>query len=412
MKPNPSAERDKTLLNLQATIEELTKRLESAERLHQVRKLDAVGQLAGGVAHYLNNVLAVIKGYSAILLEQPDLPSGMVEPLRLMASSTDRAASLTRQLLAYSRRLIMRTQRFTLNDLIGNITPMLRLVMGQDVSLQILHKTDAIEIDADLSMIEQIILNLANNARDAMKGHGQFRLSVETVNLEGTETPRNPEARKGRFVCVILADTGPGMSQEGLDHLFEPFYTTKDVGDGTGMGLASVYGMVKQHHGWIEVDSVVGKGTQFNIFLPVPIGVPAPSVSPVPEVSLPPGQKTILVVEDEPDVRQMVAEVLNEEGYRILQAANGVEALEVWRLHQDQIEFLLTDVVMPRGITGVELAQRLKAEQPRLKVLYSTGYGAMESLQHMNLREGINFLIKPYLPAQMLETVAACLEKG
>ena len=412
MSTNPDAERDKAAQYFQALTEELTKHLESAERLHQVRKLDAVGQLAGGVAHNLNSVLTVIKGYTAILLQHPDLPLDMVEPLQLMASATDRAARLTRQLLAYSRRLIMRTQRLNLNDLIGNFTPTLRLVMGQDISVQILPKTDAIQIDADLSMIEQMILNLANNARDAMNGHGQLRLSVETVNIGLAETQHNPEARMGRFICLSLADTGPGMDKNTLDHLFEPFYTTKDVGEGIGMGLATVYGMVKQHHGWIEVNSVVGKGTQFEIFLPVPVEVPAPAVSPSPEVSLRPGQKTILVVEDEPDVRQLLAEVLHDQGYRVLEAADGVEALEVWRLHQDQIDLLLTDVVMPKGITGLDLAQRLKAEQPRLKVLYSTGYGAMESLPHLNLREGINCLVKPYLPAQMLEAVAVCLEKG
>jgi len=408
MNTNPRAERDKA----QGAMEEPSQHLESEGPLGPGKKLDAAGQLAGGVAHHLNSILTVIKGYTAILLEQPDLPLGMVEPLQLMAASTTRGARLTRQLLAYSGRLIMQTRRLNLSEVIGNITPALRLVLGEGVALQVLHKTEASEIDADSSMIEEVIMNMAANARDGMNDRGQFQLSVETVNIGLAETQRNPAARTGRFICLSLADTGCGMGKDTLDHLFEPFFTTKDVGKGTGMGLATAYGMVKQHNGWIEVDSVVGKGTCFKTYFPVPVAAPTPAVSPVTDAFPHPGQKTILVVEDEADLRQLAAEVLNDHGYRVLEAANGVEALEVWRLHRDQIDLLLTDIVLPEGITGLVLAQRLQAEQPRLRVLYTSGHGTTAPLMKLNLHEGINYLQKPYLPSRMLQIVAACLKNG
>jgi two-component system, cell cycle sensor histidine kinase and response regulator CckA len=176
--------------------------------------------------------------------------------------------------------------------------------------------------------------------------------------------------------------------------------------------LATAYGMVKQHNGWIEVDSVVGKGTCFKTYFPVPVAAPIPAVSPIPDLFLHPGRTTILVVEDEPDLRRLATEVLNDHGYRVLEASNGVEALGVWRLHRDQIDLLLTDIVLPEGITGLVLAQKLKAEQPRLRVLYTSGHGATAPLMKLNLHEGINYLQKPYLPSRMLQTVAACLENG
>lgn len=385
------------------------KRLE--EQLRHSQKMDAIGQLAGGVAHDFNNILTVIQGHAALLRSSGDIKGPLSGSAEQICQAAERAAGLTRQLLTFSRRQMMQPKQLDLNQTVSNMTKMLGRILGEDISFQCNYSPDTPAIHADVGMIEQILLNLAVNSRDAMPIGGQLTISLSVLDLKGEAVWRHPEGREGEFVCLSMTDTGSGIDAAVLPHIFEPFFTTKAVGKGTGLGLATVYGIIKQHHGWIEVESEVGKGSTFRVFLPIhKPATPVRTPDTDREEAMRGGTETILVVEDEPPVRDLVCRILKASGYKVLEAHSGVDALEVWREHKDQIELLLTDIVMPDGMTGRDLAEKLQAEKAGLKAIFTSGYSADIVGKDFIIQEGVNFLQKPYVPQKLTRAVRKCLD--
>jgi two-component system cell cycle sensor histidine kinase/response regulator CckA len=282
--------------------------------------------------------------------------------------------------------------------------------VGENIAVQFHFSPKPVYIDADLGMMEQIILNLAVNSRDAMARGGQLTLSASTVDTDETHRQKNPEARIGQFACLSVTDNGCGIAVEHLSRIFEPFFTTKAVGKGTGLGLATVYGIVKQHDGWIEVTSEVGKGTTFEVFLPK--GSKPASMQAETSFFVAPhrGKEKILLVEDEAALRGLASKLLRKQGYEIIEAASGVEALEVWEDQGGVFDVLLTDMVMPGGINGRELAEKLLAEKPDLKVIFSSGYSTDMVENNLRLEEEVNFLPKPYPPKALIQIIRTCLD--
>jgi CheY-like chemotaxis protein len=311
----------------------------------------------------------------------------------------------------FSRKQVMQPRYIDLNEIISNVSPMIQRMLGEHIVLEFAPVPNLPAIYADPGMIEQVLVNLSINARDAMPGGGRLALSAAPRVLEPVACVVNPEARPGHVVCLSVTDTGTGMDNATLSHLFEPFFTTKTTGRGTGLGLATVYGIVKQHQGWIIVDSKIGRGSAFTIFLPC-VARAADIAPPPARPSLPAasGDETLLVVEDEPSLRELVVRVLELCGYHIYQAKNGVEALEVWARHKEEIDLLLTDMVMPEGMTGRQLAERLQQEDPALKVIYTSGYSPGMAGKDIALLEGFNFLAKPYPPSRLAQVVRECLD--
>ena len=386
------------------TFNDITGRKQLEEQYRQAQKMEAIGQLAGGVAHDFNNILTVINGYSAMLVNSYEALPEQAELLKEISAAGERAAKLTHQLLIFSRKQTMRLQPADLNEIVGSMSKMLRRLIGENISLHFNNSPGVQPILADAGMVEQVLLNLAVNARDAMPKGGRFTINTEAKTISDHDAQNNPEARAGKFVCLSVQDSGCGMSPEILTRIFEPFFTTKETGKGTGLGLATVFGIVKQHEGWITVRSQVDVGTTFEVFLPVASAVAAQNSENVSK-AVAGGHETILLVEDEAAVRALAATVLQKCGYRILQAANGAEALEVWKAHAPGIDLLLTDMVMPGGLTGWELAEKLLADKPKLKVIYSTGYSEDMTGDISNSKVKIHLLQKPYHPQKLATTV-------
>ncbi|MEK7678297.1 MAG: ATP-binding protein [Verrucomicrobiota bacterium] len=388
--------------------EETRARLEA--QLRQSQKMEAVGQLAGGVAHDFNNLLTVIIGNANLLASESDLGLEMPELVRQITTAADRAANLTRQLLTFSRRQVMQVRPLNLNEVLSNISKMLHRLLGEHIALQCNYAPDLPHIEADAGMLEQVVVNLAVNARDAMPKGGCLVLSTQTEVLGPEEARHSPEACPGQFVLLTVADTGCGMDPTTLARIFEPFFTTKDVGKGTGLGLATVYGIVKQHNGWIEVASQLERGTTFKVFLPA---AATAGQRPTPASAQPTtrgGHETILVVEDEAAVRQVAVMCLRRLGYQVLEAGNGVEALRLWEGRQRRIDLLLTDMVMPEGLSGLDLAERLRLDQPELRVILCTGYSLELSLRGQPIQPGLVHLAKPFNTRQLAESVRRCLD--
>ena len=383
------------------------KRLE--ELFRQSQKMEAIGQLAGGVAHDFNNILTIIHGHASLLaaagLDEPGARSA-----HQIAQAANRAAGLTRQLLTFSRRQLMQPKRLDLNKIVGNTTDMLGRILGEDVTLQLNYSSAPATVEADAGMMEQVLLNLVVNARDAMPRGGQLSIRIAIVDVNEEHMQRHPEARAGRFVCVSNTDTGSGIPPENLTRIFEPFFTTKEIGKGTGLGLATVYGIVKQHQGWVEVESAVGKGTTFRFYIPHVGEQPAEKEKPTTRILVRGGTETILLVEDEIPVRELVARVLEKQGYTVLQAGAGAEAVEVWRLHKDKIHLLLSDLIMPGNMNGRELAETLWMERPDLKVIFTSGYSADIVGKDFKIESDLNFLQKPYHPQTLALAVRRCLD--
>ncbi len=371
------------------------------EQLRQSQKMEAIGQLAGGVAHDFNNMLTVIQG-SASLLLNPELdPKEWPACSRQIIQAAERAAGLTRQLLIFSRKQVLQPADVDLNEVVVNMTKMLRRILGEDIVLHTRYAPQPVFIHADVGMIEQVLMNLLVNARDAMPSGGQLRISTDPWNLTEAQVEKNPDALTGPHICLTVSDSGCGISKENLPHIFEPFFTTKEVGKGTGLGLATVYSIVQQHRGWITVASEINKGTTFKIYLPAVKGGRM-AKEPAPQKLLR-GSGTILVVEDELAVRTLVCHLLQRCGYTVLQAESGVAALKIWQERQGKIQLLLTDIIMPDGMNGYELAQQLQAAKPELKVVYTSGYSGEVVGKGLELKEGVNFLQKPYVPEKLLQ---------
>jgi len=369
-----------------------------------------VGQLAAGIAHDFNNILTVIQGHAELLVLEPNLAPNMSEALKQISNAASRAAYLTRQLLTFSRRQVMQPRILDLNEVVGSVTKTLNRLLGEQVALQCNYSTNLPPVLADASMLEQLITNLASNARDAMPNGGQLIVSTFTTEIDEDYAHDHPEARAGQFVCLGVSDTGTGMDKATLNHIFEPFFTTKEVGKGTGLGLATVYGIVKLHNGWIEVESRIGMGSTFTVFLAAArIGVGATTT--FTEKSLVPGGKeVVLVVEDEIALRGLMRSVLLHYGYRVLDASSGGEALTVWERNSDKIDLLLTDILLPDRVDGQELAREMQKQKPRLKIVYTCEYGLELGGKEAGLHEGLNLLQKPFQPLALARTVRCCLD--
>ena len=395
---------------LLSVFRDVTNQRRLEEQLRQAQKMEAIGQLAGGVAHDFNNILTVIHGHASMLAMAGDLSETAVRSARQIAQAADRAAGLTRQLLTFSRRQVMQTRQLNFNEVVRNITKLLARILGEDISLRVLYATDNPLVQADESMMEQVVLNLAVNARDAMPGGGELTLEVTLVELSADDRVGHPDSRPGKFVCLRVADTGSGISAEHLPHIFEPFFTTKAKGKGTGLGLATVYGVLKQHQGWVEVESTVQRGSAFRVYVPT---TEAPvSVSAVASLEAPRGgSETILLVEDEEPVREMVCCLLQAHGYNVVEAESGVRALEIWEQCGSDVDLLLTDLVMPGGVNGRELAERLRSRSPGLKVIYMSGYSADVLGKEFVVQPGLDFLQKPYDPDRLAAVIRDSLDQ-
>jgi PAS domain S-box-containing protein len=356
---------------------DVTERLNLEAQLRHAQKLESVGQLAAGVAHDFNNILTIIQGHADRLVAQCQAEDPLSEPLKQVSAAARRAASLTQQLLMFSRKQKMQPKVIDLNKVIGNMTKMLQRLLGDHIRLQSKWENAVPCIEADTGMMEQIIMNLSVNARDAMPKGGELTIATATATITDAYVQQHPEARPGHFVKLIVTDTGTGMCPETLIRIFEPFFTTKEVGKGTGLGLATVYGIVKQHQGWIEVKSDLGVGTTFTIYLPATNKSFETSFErAVPRPDIKGGNETILLVEDEPVLRELARVILKDYNYEVLEASSGVDALKVWDKHAGRIDLLLTDMVMPEGMSGRELAEELKNRKPTLKVVYTSGYSS------------------------------------
>jgi PAS domain S-box-containing protein len=381
-------------------------------QLQQAQKMEAVGRLAGGVAHDFNNLLTVITGYSELLLQKVGKESPMHRELEEIQRAGMRASSLTQQLLAFSRKQVIEPKVLDLNLLVADLGKMLARLIGENVDLKIVRGKNLEMVKVDPVQFDQVLINLAVNAKDAMPDGGT--LLIETVNVELDEeycAQRPYEIHPGRYVRLVVSDTGHGMTKEISQQIFEPFFTTKAMGKGTGLGLSMVYGAVKQAGGSIEVYSEVGIGTTFQIYLP---RVEGDAVKPGevgrPAV-LPKGTETVLVVEDEEVVRNMNVRILTGLGYKILQARNGADAIAVAQKYGDRIDLLLTDVVMP-GMHGGELATQLVLHYPEMKVLFTSGYTDDAISQHGVLAEGLSFIGKPYTPSSLARKVREVLDES
>ncbi|MHA3771032.1 PAS domain-containing hybrid sensor histidine kinase/response regulator [Verrucomicrobiota bacterium sgz303538] len=390
---------------------DISERRELEQQLRHSQKMDSVGQLAGGVAHDFNNLLTVIQGNVSLIEYEQDLSPDVLTFVQEIACAADRAAALTRQLLAFSRRQIIQARDLDLNEIIGDITKMLRRLLGEDITLLFESSNNLPLVHADAGMIEQVLLNLVVNARDAMPQGGRLTISTGHVELSEAAAHKNAEARAGHFVRFSVSDTGCGIAPEVFPHLFEPFFTTKDIGKGTGLGLATAYGIVKQHQGWITVQSTTGEGTRFDIFLPVrarEMNPVAPANPPSPD-ALPHGNETVLVVEDEAPLRNMVKTVLTRLGYCVLEAASAVEALKLWPEHRDSIDLVFTDMVMPDGMSGQQLAEELHKERPGLRILFTSGYSSQMLTREGRLANDAQCLQKPYLPPALAAAIRKAL---
>jgi two-component system, cell cycle sensor histidine kinase and response regulator CckA len=393
------------------TVEDITERIALESQLRQSQKMESVGQLAAGVAHDINNILTIIQGHAELLLNVTPPNHDNVRSLKQISDASERAASFIRHLLMFSRKQVFQTKILDLNAVLRNLEYMLPRMLGEHIVLKTNYRPALPPIAADTSMIEQVIINLMVNARDAMPKGGRLLLETSVAEINAVQTRQNPEARTGGFICLTVTDTGCGIDRKLLSRIFEPFFTTKEIGKGTGLGLATVYGIVKQHHGWVEVESEVGIGTTFKIFLPISSDeVAAPVIAPK-SAAIHGGQETILVVEDEVSLLELIRNVLERYHYRILIASTGLEALRVWDENHGQIDLLLTDMLMPGGVTGGDLAKELKKRKPGLKVIFTSGYSSELVGKDFGKGEAI-FLSKPYQPQQVARMIRETLDSA
>jgi PAS domain S-box-containing protein len=377
------------------------------EQYRQAQKLETVGRLAGGVAHDFNNLLTVINGYSSLALAGLSESDPVRSHVTQIRAAGDRAAQLTHQLLAFSRKQIIQPKPLDLCAILAEAADMLRRLIGEDIRL-VIRPTSSGRVLADPGQLVQVLMNLAVNARDAMADGGSLTIETSDADLEDGQLPGSGEMKPGPYVLLVVTDTGTGMTRETRRHLFEPFFTTKDVGKGTGLGLSTVYGIVRQGNGWITVESAPGEGTTFRIWLPRFQGresAPDPGAAPAATI---PGRGTVLVVEDQESVRQFARQVLAAAGYCVLEAAGGEDALKTAADHPQPIHLLVTDVILP-GMNGHQLAARFRELYPETRVLFTSGYADAAAGRDGALPPGVEFLPKPYGPAALAEKVAALL---
>ena len=389
--------------------QDVSERQSLEQQLRQAQKMEAVGRLAGGVAHDFNNLLMVIKGHTELLLNGLSPSDAVSRKIEHIDRAADRAATLTRQLLAFSRMQVLQPTVMNLNGIVQDMGNLLPRMIGEDVELIIRPSATLGTIRADASQMEQVIMNLAVNARDAMPGGGKLMIETSNAELDLSYSASHPIVKPGRYVLLAVSDSGTGMDAETQAHIFEPFFTTKEQGKGTGLGLATVYGVVKQSGGFIWVYSEVGKGSCFKIYLPrvdQPVDIPgAPQVFE----ETPRGTETVLLSEDEQDVREVAREFLESGGYTVLEAQNGEEALQIAKMYEGKIDLLITDMVMP-GMRGQELAARLQQQWRELRVLYMSGYSEHSATESLTGERPAKLLTKPFSRGALLRTVRELLK--
>ena len=398
------------VVNYVAVKRDVTREVQLESQFREAQKMEAFGQLAGGVAHDFNNILAAILLETELVSTEPGLPAPAAAGLGQIRSAAERATDLVRQLLLFSRRNELQLISLDLNGSITSTVKMLSRILGEHIGIQLKMAGEPMLVHADAGMMDQVLMNLAVNARDAMPGGGQLTIETAGVEVDEMAASQSAQARPGAFVCLSVSDSGCGIPAEILPKIFEPFFTTKDIGKGTGLGLATVFGIVQQHQGWISVQSEVGQGTTFRVYLPRL----AMNSLPVPDqpalASLPGGTETILLVEDDASLRRTVQTVLTKLGYHILEAPTGAQALDVWREHRAEIKLLLTDLLMPDGLTGKDLATRLLQDNPGLKVIYMSGYSADVVDLKLSAPGDPTFLAKPFQAQQLAMTIRQTLD--
>jgi two-component system cell cycle sensor histidine kinase/response regulator CckA len=399
------------IINFVAVKRDVTKEVGLEQQLIQSQKMEAVGTLAGGIAHDFNNLLTAIVGYSQLAMGKLKGADPLRADIAEIEKAGQRAAALTSQLLAFSRRQVFQPKILDLNALVTDLQKMLRRLIGEDIDMVALLDLELGAVKADPSQLQQVIMNLVVNARDAMPYGGKLTIETANVELDREYTSRHIEVMPGSYVMISITDTGCGMDQKTRAHIFDPFFTTKELGRGTGLGLSTVYGIVKQSGGYIWVYSEPGRGSTFKVYLPrvvEPVEEAGDSAKPAP---LPNGTETLLLVEDEQAVRELAARVLKERGYRVLQAGNGIEALRISAAKPaNEIQLLVTDVVMP-NMDGPDLASRLKQSQGDLRVLYVSGYTDKAIVHRGVLDEGTPFLQKPFTPEALARKVREVLDE-
>jgi two-component system cell cycle sensor histidine kinase/response regulator CckA len=400
-----------TFLDTTETKKADAERAELQIQLLQSQKMEAVGQLAGGIAHDFNNILAaIIMQLGMLQLEPRVTPDELREVVSEVLELANRAASLTKQLLLFSRRQAMSTSRHDANVLIRSVTKLLRHMIDERVTLSLELSDQPQWIEGDAGMIDQLVTNLCINARDAMPQGGRLTITTCTVVIDDETVRRRTPARTGRYICLRVSDTGGGIDPTILDRIFEPFFSTKPQGKGTGLGLATVHGIATKHGGFVEVESQLGRGSTFSVYLPNAL-VGDAAVHPRVASGIRGGSEAILVVEDEAPVRRMAVRCLRNLGYRVSEAANGIEALQVWEKEGGRFDLLFTDMVMPEGLSGLDLCSRLRDNKAGIKTIIASGYSA-EIVNDDNVAEhDVRFLSKPYDIATLAATVRECLEK-
>ncbi len=392
--------------------EDITMQLNLEAQLLQSEKMKTFGQFAAGIAHDFNNMLTIIQGHSGKLLTDDSLPPEAKESLTQVYSAGDRAARLTLQLLLTSRKNVMQPRLLDLREVVGSISKMLERLVGETIRLHFQCPELLPMVYADQSMVEQVVMNLASNARDAMPNGGVLAIDISETFVAEDYMEKYPDAVAGQYLKLQVTDSGCGMDEATRAHIFEPFFTTKDVGKGTGLGLATVFNITRQHNGWVEVASEPGIGSTFTVYLPASaesISEPTqePPAEPSPVVG---GDETVLIVEDEDMLRELARDVLRDCGYHTLEASSGRQALNLWEDHGRLIDLLVTDMVMPEGISGVALAEHLVSEKPQLKVVYMSGYTADDINPDLLQRTNASFIQKPYSHVELAKVVRECLD--
>ena len=400
---------------MEGIIVDITERKQLETQLQQARRMEAIGRLAGGIAHDFNNLLTIIKGYTELALKRPRISPELQADVERIEDASERAGTLVRQLLAFSRRQVLQPKLLDLNGIVMGLDKLLRRLMDEGIEMTTIPGKNIGTIKADPGQMEQVIMNLVVNARDAMANGGRLTVETANVDLDAAYASDHATVKAGRYVMLAVSDTGTGISPETVAHIFEPFYTTKESGRGTGLGLSTVYGIVKQSGGYIWVYSEVGRGSSFKVYLPRVEQAPEALSAVKPASGQERGTETILLVEDQPQVRELARMALSEKGYTVLVASSPEDAESACARHGVEIHLLLTDLIMP-GITGRELAKRLTARHPKMRVLYMSGYTygitVQTGMQSGMLEDGVAFLQKPFTPSALSEKVREVLDRS
>jgi PAS domain S-box-containing protein len=400
---------------MEGIIVDITERKQLETQLQQARRMEAIGRLAGGIAHDFNNLLTIIKGYTELARNRPKISPELQADVERIEDASERASTLVRQLLAFSRRQVLQPKLVDLNSIVLGLDKLLRRLMDEEIQMSTVPGQNIGTIKADPGQMEQMIMNLVVNARDAMPKGGRLTVETANVDLDAAYASDHVTVKPGRYVMLAVSDTGTGMSPETVAHIFEPFYTTKGSGRGTGLGLSTVYGIVKQSGGYVWVYSEVGRGSSFKVYLPRVDEAPETlQVAAVPSGEQK-GSETILLVEDQSQVRELARMTLSQKGYTVLATSSPEDAESACARHGAEIHLLLTDLIMP-GLTGRELAKRLTARHPKMRVLFMSGYTfgitTQSGMSSGLLEDGVAFLQKPFTPSALSEKVREVLDRS